>query len=52
MATVEKTVELIFAGIDEVSPVAKGIQGNLSGLGGAVEALAAPIARVTDGVLV
>ena len=65
MATVEKTVELIFAGVDKASPVMAGLGGNLRGLdgviggispgfgalAGSIEAVAGKLASVGNAVL-
>lgn len=51
MATIERTVELIFAGVDRTTPVLSGISSSLTGLGDLAETVASPISRVTDAVL-
>lgn len=51
MATVEKTVELIFQGIDQTSDTLLGIKTNLGGLNDIVQQVAAPLAAVGEGVL-
>ena len=52
MATsVQKTIEIIFAGSDKVSGTIDTVSGNLSDFGSKVEAIAAPLADVADKVL-
>ena len=51
MATVEKTVELIFQGVDNVSGVLGDIKGGFDKLDDAVQTIASPFAAVAEGVL-
>ncbi|HHB11933.1 MAG TPA: phage tail tape measure protein, partial [Chromatiales bacterium] len=51
MATIDKTVEIIFSGKDDVSRVMRGIRGGLSDLEGVAEAVARPLAQVANAVL-
>lgn len=51
MATIDKTVEVIFAGKDQISGVLTDVRGKLKDLGGLAETIASPLARVADGVL-
>jgi len=51
MATVEKTVELIFAGVDKTTGVLGTIGSGLKGLDDTAQRLAAPLAKVTDTIL-
>ncbi len=51
MATIEKTVEVIFAGKDDVSRVMRTIRGGLGDLDRMAQAVAGPLAQVADAVL-
>lgn len=51
MATVEKTVSILFFGEDQLSDKITNIQKNFTSLTGSVESIAAPLAGIADGVL-
>ena len=51
MATVEKTVSILFFGDDQLSDKVTGIQKTIGSFTGSVESLAAPLAGVADGIL-
>ena len=51
MADVKKTIDIIFNADDKVSQTIKNISNELSGFGTGIEAVAAPFASITDGVL-
>ncbi|MBE9533899.1 MAG: hypothetical protein IMF03_02785, partial [Proteobacteria bacterium] len=48
MATVEKTVSILFFGDDQLSDKVTGIQKTIGSFTGSVESLAAPLAGVAD----
>lgn len=51
MATVEKTVSILFFGEDQLSDKITNIQKNLTSFSSSIESVAAPLAGVADGVL-
>lgn len=51
MATVERTVDLIFRGIDQASAPMQGIQGALGTLGAGADMIVEPLAKAADWVL-
>lgn len=51
MADLAKTVSIIFAGDDRVSPEIQGIESRLGGLGRSVDAAVGPLANLTTAVL-
>lgn len=51
MADLQRTIEIIFGGKDNLSPTTKSILKDLGGFSSAVEGFTAPIAAVTDSIL-
>lgn len=51
MADLQKTIEIVFGAVDDITPTVKSIQGTLGAIGDGAEDIAAPWAKVADNIL-
>lgn len=51
MANLKKTIEIIFAGVDQVTPITEAIGGGLSKVGQGVQKATQPLADLSDSIL-
>jgi len=51
MADAQRTIDIIFAGVDKVSGTIDTVSGRMSSFGDSVEAVSAPLANIADSVL-